>query len=233
MPPAAVNTTPTTTTTAAAAAVEDARSRLLDVGLRLFAQQGYSKTSTRELAEAASVNVASISYYFGDKAGLYRAVFFGPKGSPEEDVARFNGEQLTLAQALRGFYDGFLEPLKQGDSARLCMKLHFREMLEPTGLWSHPSAHGLRPLHEALLRVLCRHLGLEQADEDLQRLAICLAGLGVHMHVGRDITDQLVPSLNTGEEAVDRWAERLTLFGLAMVQAEINRRATTPTPLDR
>ena len=205
--------------------VEDARSRLLEAGLRLFAQQGYSKTSTRELAEAARVNVASISYYFGDKAGLYRAVFYGPMGSPEEDVARFNGNHLSLEQALRGFYDGFLQPLKAGDSSRLCMKLHFREMLEPTGLWANQEAHGIQPLHEALLKVLCRHLGLAQVDDDVQRLAVCLAGLGVHMHVGRDITDELAPTLNATEHAVDCWVDRLTLFGAAMVQAEAARRA--------
>lgn len=209
---------------AAAHPAEDARARLLQAGLRLFAQQGYSKTSTRELAEAASVNVASISYYFGDKAGLYRAVFQEPLGAPEDELARFNGPQLTLAQALRGFYDGFLEPLRQGDKARLCMKLHFREMLEPTGLWPIEAAQGLQPSHEALLRVLCRHLGLSEPDTDLHRLAVCLAGLGVHMHVGRDITDQLVPGINDGEQAIDRWAERLTLFGLAMVHAEARRR---------
>lgn len=205
--------------------VEDARTRLLEAGLRLFAQQGYSKTSTRELAEAAKVNVASISYYFGDKAGLYRAAFYGPMGSPEQDVARFNGEQLSLEQALRGFYDGFLQPLKAGDASRQCMKLHFREMLEPTGLWANQEALGIKPLHEALLTVLCRHLGLPGVDDDVQRLAVCLAGLGVHMHVGRDITDELAPQLNANEQAVDRWVDRLTLFAKAMVQAEAARRA--------
>jgi AcrR family transcriptional regulator len=203
---------------------EDARARLVQAGLRLFAQQGYSKTSTRELAEAAAVNVASISYYFGDKAGLYRAVFVEPMGSPEADVARFNGAGLTLTQALRGFYDGFLEPLKQGDTARLCMKLHFREMLEPTGLCSAGAAEGFQPSHNEMLSVLCRHLGLAAPDTDLQRLVVCLAGLGVHMHVGRDITDELVPGINEGPDAIDRWAERLTLFGLAMVHAEARRR---------
>ncbi len=81
---------------------EASRARLLQCGLRLFAQQGYTKTSTRELAEAAGVNVASISYYFGDKAGLYRAVFFEPIGSPHDDIARYSGAELSLPQALAG-----------------------------------------------------------------------------------------------------------------------------------
>ena len=196
-------------------------------GLRLFAQQGYSKTSTRELAEAASVNVASISYYFGDKAGLYRAVFVEPMGSPEDDRARYAGPDLSLAQALRGFYAGFLEPLKQGDLTRLCMKLHFREMLEPTGLWDADPTFGIRDLHQALVAVLCRHLGLAEPDPELQALAICLAGLGVHLHVGHDINERLVPGLCEGAAALDGWSERLVSYGLAMVQAEATRRGLT------
>jgi len=208
----------------AAKAPEDARARLLHAGLRLFAHQGYSKTSTRELAEAASVNVASISYYFGDKAGLYRAVFIEPMGSPEDDIARYGGADLSLAEALQGFYAGFLEPLRQGDSARLCMKLHFREMVEPSGLWDADPTFGIREMHDALLTVLCRHFGLATPDTDLQRLAICLAGLGVHMHVGRDITDRLVPGINEGEAAIDDWSDRLVMYALAMVQSEVQRR---------
>jgi TetR/AcrR family transcriptional regulator, regulator of cefoperazone and chloramphenicol sensitivity len=203
---------------------DHARARLLHAGLRLFSAQGYAKTSTRELAEAASVNVASISYYFGDKAGLYRAVFEEPLGPPEADVARYDGPGLTLAEALHGFYASFLEPLRQGDDARLCVKLHFREMVEPTGLIDPLHAHGIKPMHDALLAVLVRHLGLPGPDLELDRLAVCLAGLGVHLHVGRDVIDRLAPALNAGESALDLWADRLVMFGLAMVQSEARRR---------
>ena len=204
---------------------EASRERLLWAGLRLFANQGFAKTSTRELAEAASVNVAAISYYFGDKAGLYRAVFLEPMGDPDAQAARYVDPLITLPQALSAFYADFLEPLKQGDMARLCMKLHFREMLEPTGIGADGFAGEIRPMHEALVVVLCRHLGLAQADDDLLRLAVCLAGLGVHMHLGRDVTDQLAPTLNAAPDAIDLWAERLVMFGLAMVDAEARRRA--------
>ena len=214
-------------------AAEEPRHRLLHSGLRLFAAQGYSKTSTREVAEAAGVNVAAISYYFGDKAGLYRAAFCEPMGAPEDDLARYNGDNLSLPDALSGFYAGFLEPLKQGDVSRLCMKLHLREMLEPTGLWAADPSFGIRDMHEALVAVLCRHLGLEKsaaaADMDLQRLAICIAGLGVHLHVGHDINHMLAPGISEGEPNLDRWSERLVEFALALVQVEARRRgAATP-----
>jgi len=203
---------------------EASRARLLRSGLQLFAQQGFAKTSTRELAEHAGVNVASISYYFGDKAGLYRAVFFEPTGSPQDDIARYNKPELSLAQALAGLYAGFLEPLKQGDTARLCMKLHFREMLEPTGLWEEEIAHGIKPMHDALLAVLCRHFGVADPDDELQRLAVCISGLGVHLHVGHDVIRQVAPQLEEGTDALDRWSDRLVMYALAMVDAERCRR---------
>jgi AcrR family transcriptional regulator len=207
--------------------VDDARARLLQAGLRLFAQQGYSKTSTRELAEAANVNVAGISYHFGDKAGLYRAAFFEPLcGSPQDEIARVSGPGQSLRKSLCSFFETFLEPLRHGDAARLCMKLRFREMLEPTGLWDHEIAQGIKPMHEALVRLLARHLGLTEPDLELHRLAISLAGLGVHVHVGRDIADQLAPGLNDQPGSVDDWVERLSGYAMALVKAEAARRGT-------
>jgi TetR/AcrR family transcriptional regulator, regulator of cefoperazone and chloramphenicol sensitivity len=208
---------------------EASRARLLNSGLRLFAQQGFARTSTRELADAAGVNVAAIRYYFGDKAGLYRAVFLEPMGSTQEDIARYDGADLSLAQALSGLYAGFLEPLRRGDEARLCMKLHLREMLEPSGLWQEQIDRGIKPMHDALLAMLCRHFGVAAADEELHRLAVCIAGLGVHMHVGHDVIEQLAPDLGAGADALDRWAERLTMYAQAMIAAERARRAAVAT----
>ncbi|MGN0136315.1 TetR family transcriptional regulator [Anaerotignum sp.] len=45
--------------------------RILDAAIPLFAMKGYAGVSIRMLAEAANVNIAMISYYFGGKEGLY------------------------------------------------------------------------------------------------------------------------------------------------------------------
>jgi AcrR family transcriptional regulator len=41
---------------------------------RLFAEKGYREVTTREIAEAAKVNLGLIQYYFGSKSGLFIAV---------------------------------------------------------------------------------------------------------------------------------------------------------------
>ena len=133
---------------------------------------------------------------------------------------------LPLAEALRRFYAGFMEPLREGELAQLCVKLHFREIVEPTGLW--PDAvpgDDIREMHEAMLALLLRHLGLAAPDDALLRLAICLEAIGVHQHVARTVTDALAPGLYDGHEAIDRWCECLVNNGLAMIEAERARRA--------
>lgn len=49
--------------------------QILAVAERLFAEQGFSGTSVRDIAGAANVNVAMISYYFGSKEKLLEAIF--------------------------------------------------------------------------------------------------------------------------------------------------------------
>ena len=207
---------------------EQSRERLLQAALALFADRGFASTSTREIAEAAGTNVAAIAYYFGDKAGLYRAVFLEPMGDPAEEIARFAAPGLSLADALRGLYLGFVEPLRDGEATRQCMKLHMREMVEPTGLWQHEIEQVIRPQHVALVGVLTRALGLPAPDDEVDRLAICVAALGIHLHVARDVTDTIAPALLHGEAAFDRWLDALVRFGLAMVEAERQRRAAAP-----
>jgi AcrR family transcriptional regulator len=202
----------------------ESRERLLQAALRLFAEKGFAKTSTREIALAAQTNIAAISYYFGDKAGLYRAVLTDPTGSATGDAALIDHADLSLHQSLRGLLAGFTEPLKQGELAQHCMRLHFREMLEPTGLWDQKIDATIRPAHEALLRVLCRHLGLSHADDDLQRLAFTIVGLGVHLFVGHDVMLAIAPGLAGTPQAVDRYTERLVDYALAMVHGEALRR---------
>ena len=50
----------------------ETRQRLLDAGVRLFAEHGFKGVSVRDLSAAAEVNIAAINYHFGGKRELYR-----------------------------------------------------------------------------------------------------------------------------------------------------------------
>jgi AcrR family transcriptional regulator len=53
---------------------EDVRLRLVAVARDLFAKRGFGEVGIREIARAADVTPGMISYYFGDKLGLYEAM---------------------------------------------------------------------------------------------------------------------------------------------------------------
>lgn len=53
----------------------DAQSRLVKAATYLFIKKGYRGVSIREIADRAKTNSALISYYFGDKEGLFIQVF--------------------------------------------------------------------------------------------------------------------------------------------------------------
>ncbi|WP_326538089.1 CerR family C-terminal domain-containing protein [Pseudorhodoferax sp.] len=206
---------------------QEARAQLLSAALALFAEHGFAKTSTRAIAQAAGVNLAAIRYYFGDKAGLYAACFAEPMGGNAGDLTSlYDAPELPVAEALRRFLTSYVEPLKQGEIVRQCMRLHLREMLEPTSQWAHEVERDIKGPHLVLVAILARHLGV-RADDDLHRLAFAITGLALQLFVTHDMIDAIQPSLMRNAAAIDRWAERLVGYALALVDAERLRRTAT------
>jgi AcrR family transcriptional regulator len=203
----------------------DTRTRLLEAALRLFAEKGYAQTSTREVCLAAGVNAASIHYYFGDKAGLYRAVYLAP-------IQQLMVAALAIAESgepfetiMRRTYEAFLAPLKESDTRTMqILKLHFREQTDPTGLAGSEVVAAGRVHFEALVAMLARELGLGAPDDDLRRLASSLVALAVDFLTSADWLRQIAPQLHAGPPAIDRMAERLTGYAVALLEHERSRR---------
>jgi AcrR family transcriptional regulator len=203
----------------------DARSRLVQAALRLFAEKGYEAATTRDICDAAGANVSAIRYYFGDKAGLYRAAFTEPMGDAPCAANLHSYAGLPLPEALRLLFRDFLEPFKRGEELRLVMKLHFREMIEPTGVWQDEIDAEIKPQHEALVAMLQQHLGLGRIDTDVHRLAFAIIGMAVHFYVGQDVVSAIQPDMLDGPAAIDTLAERLAGYALSIIEGEAHRRA--------
>ncbi|MFJ6048094.1 TetR/AcrR family transcriptional regulator [Streptomyces sp. NPDC092307] len=68
----------------------DTRQRIQDVALELFAEQGYEKTSLREIAERLEVTKAALYYHFKTKEDIIISIF--------EDLTRPIDELITWAE---------------------------------------------------------------------------------------------------------------------------------------
>ena len=210
-----------------------ARRRLLEAALQLFADKGYQKTSTREIADRAGVNLGSISYYFCDKPGLYRAVFCesfcDATAAPDVLQARdclpnAAACQLDPDGALEDFFFNFLHPLKQGALIRLVMRLHFRELVEPSGVMGDEVDDDLADLFRNMNQLISRRLGLESPDTDTLRLTHAVLGMAMHFFVAQDLVDKVSPELVAQPESIDVLAERLAGWAASLIDAEARRR---------
>lgn len=200
-----------------------ARERLLAEALRLFSEHGFAKTSTRAIAQAAGVNISAISYYFGDKEGLYRTALSEPFSGQDVQahIDAFSDPKLTLQEALERFFTQLLAPLQQGATMQHCMRLHMREMLDPSGLWQQEIERRVVPTQQALARVVGRHVGLGDAfDEDIQRLVLAMTAMPIHFMVAQDVVMAVCPSMLQHPEVVPTLVDTVVRYALALIQAE-------------
>ena len=75
---------------------EDRRSQLIDIAMELFARNGFTGTTTREIARAASVNEAIIFRFFPHKDDLYAAILERKSSEARSDAMV---EELRAAAA--------------------------------------------------------------------------------------------------------------------------------------
>jgi outer membrane protein len=117
----------------------DPRQRLLDAGLKLFANRGYAGTSVLDIVEEAKITKPTLYYYFESKEGLFQALvdqamderlqLMQQAAPPEKETV----EQLVaIIVALTDF------AVRQPDLLRLCFSIAFAAPGEmPSGFKKH------------------------------------------------------------------------------------------------
>jgi AcrR family transcriptional regulator len=99
----------------------DPRSKILAAAEELFAAKGFAAT-VREIAAAAGMNLAMIHYYFGNKEGLYRAVFEEKVVAMQQLMAELQATPEPHRRRLEGFVRGY--------TRFMCTHHHFARMLQ-------------------------------------------------------------------------------------------------------
>ena len=90
--------------------ITEKQTQILVKAEELFANQGYGATTVRDIAEAAGVNLAMISYYFGSKEKLLEALFQERMSRTKERIeAVVKNESLQPFQKMEIMIDQYID----------------------------------------------------------------------------------------------------------------------------
>lgn len=203
-----------------------AREHLITHGTRIFATKGFAAATTREICDAAGVNVSAIHYYFGDKEGLYRAALLQPIREMTEAFGRYDDPALPFEQSMRMFLTPFLMSSRGGEDEldAFVMRMHLREMIEPSDVFREITAQTIVPAHNALANVLARHGGLPAPDADVHQLAFAIVAMAHDYCMSREFMKMLAPDVLDRPRATELIVERLVGYSRALLDYEVARR---------
>lgn len=177
----------------------DTRRRLIECGLRLFAEHGFKGVSVRDISNLAGVNVASINYHFGTKLGLYRAIFetlldegeplFRSRLDTVDQLLAGNAaaepEQLRLA--VEHYAAAMLNQLFDNELMQWSSVLVARELAFPSELFELIYQRRAHPSQALLLRIVAAATGADPGSPDSRITAHMLEGLISNLIISRPI----------------------------------------------
>ncbi|NMD56765.1 MULTISPECIES: TetR family transcriptional regulator [Tsukamurella] len=82
------------------AGTSTAKADILEAARELFAEVGYDRATIRAIASRAGVDVALVSYYYGNKKGLFRGVMSMPVDPEEIFTAALDGPREGMGERL-------------------------------------------------------------------------------------------------------------------------------------
>lgn len=149
------------------------RERLLQASTRLFADNGYRGASVRDICNLAGANPGAVSYHFGGKRQLYRAVLRRAAAGladmgPTSDATTSEHEPVTVLEALRGLFDR----MQSDDSAT---RLLLRDLADGGAVAVESLTPPLRTAFEQLATAL-GHGDNPRASSEGRLLFLGLAG---------------------------------------------------------
>ncbi|NMC31715.1 MAG: TetR/AcrR family transcriptional regulator [Veillonellaceae bacterium] len=193
---------------------QDAKEKLLAAATRLFAEKGFAGVSIRQLAEAAGVNSAMISYYYGGKERLYEAVL---TTQYERLLAKFEAIaaiEAPVEEKIRQYADVIRR--NHTDEQPLMARLIQGELTSPTACMEKVVRNYTSRIARLVSGILQEGINSGELRQDISPIfaTLALAGMLNFYFFLREATRSIVPIFSVGDEEFVDAALKIYLKGM-------------------
>jgi len=199
--------------------MKSTRLRILDTAERLFAEKGFDGVSVREITTKAGCNVASVNYYFGNKKGLYLAVFRERMVSRARKIQDTfwrqisGGRESDVEMIIRALATVFLKSPFSTKERMLHHKLMAREVNRPTEAFEIFRSEVVMPFVNALIKLLEPYMPGDITKQDQMLYVLSIIAQVMHFHLSRNMIAG-VTGRRFDDEFIDRLIEHIVNFSL-------------------
>jgi TetR/AcrR family transcriptional regulator len=85
--------------------------KIKKTALPLFLERGFERTSIREIASKAKINIALLNYYFRSKENLFDSIFSGLLGKHTPVLQDILDTELPLEEKIKMYVDKYIDML--------------------------------------------------------------------------------------------------------------------------
>lgn len=188
-----------------------ASDKLLEASGKLFASRPYETVSTREIARNADVNLSAISYHFGSKEGLYKALFVkivddleivrqAAKNFVELHLKEVAEDKEQAVQLVDGFVSMIVSAVLSQGSQLWRMQLIMREIQSHGPNFDYVVTGHVDFMHDLVGRFAATILGKEETDPEIKLVSLTILSLCLQPGLGREILFHRLDWQEFGEE---------------------------------
>lgn len=87
--------------------------KIFDAATELFLEKGVDRTSVREIASKAGINLALMNYYFRSKENLFDSIFSSLVKKNSEDLVRILNSDLDLHDKVKQYVHVYIDMLSE------------------------------------------------------------------------------------------------------------------------
>lgn len=217
-----------------AASSPDTRERLLHSAIEVFAEAGYAGGTIRDICGRAKANLAAVHYYFGDKRGLYTAIFAQVSTLFSERRASYLPAAAPPEARLRAYIQAALEEILDGEGgtergAQLSA-IYLAEMAHPSEALDQIVDLHIKRNNDELLDIVAQLLAAPASDGLVADAAAGVSAQILRFFFARPLISRLNPDQPPPGQRLDEVVERVWQFSLGGILALRPRVATAATP---